>query len=141
MPTIMRRMNIISRCAGLYRAEQLGDSELRPIHHSYILCINSHEGKSQDWIAKHLCISKSNVTRHIAYLEKEGYIERKPDDNDKRQMLVYPTQKLRDIYPKIRDITTEWNELVSADLTEEELDRFHEIVKKMLDKSLELVKR
>ena len=141
MPKIMRRMNIISRCAGLYRAQQLEDAGLRPVHHSYILMIYKNEGKSQDWLARQLCLSKSNVTRHITYLENEGYIERRPDENDKRQMLVYPTDKLRDIYPRVRKITDEWNAYVSDGITDKELEAFHSTLDKMLERAQELASR
>lgn len=141
MPAIMRRLTVISRSAGLYRTQQLKNSELRPVHHSYVLVITKHEGMSQDWLSKKLCISKSNVTRHIAFLEKNGYVERKADEKDKRQTLVYPTQKMLDIYPEIRRITDEWNTLVSDTLTDEEIEAFHTIVKKMIDRSLEIIER
>ena len=141
MPTIMRRMNIVARCAAMYRVQQLQDGELRPIHHDYIRSICKYPGKSQQWLCRRLIISKSNVARHIAFLERNGYIERKPSEEDKREMLVYPTQKALDICPEVDRITDEWNALVSEDLTDEEIEIFHTIIKKMLDKSLTIINR
>ena len=47
MPTIMRQINIISRCAGLYRTDKLRGAELGACHHSYVLAICRTPGISQ----------------------------------------------------------------------------------------------
>ena len=138
MSTIMRKMNMISRCEALYRAQQL-EEDLAGIYHSYILVICRKPGMSQDWLAKYLCVNKSSVTRHLANLEKRGYIERKVCAEDKRELLVYPTQKMLDIREEVVRITREWNALVSEGLTEEELMLFHSILQKMADKSQEII--
>lgn len=75
MSTIMRKMNVISRCEAIYRTQQL----------------------------------------------------------------VYPTQKMMDVHPEVVRITREWNALVSRDITEAEMELFHEILQKLLDKSREIV--
>ena len=75
MSTIMRKMNVISRCEAIYRGQQL-PGELPGIYHSYILTISRSPGMTQDWLARYLCVNKSSVTRHLSHLEKEGYIER-----------------------------------------------------------------
>ncbi|MBQ4055128.1 MAG: MarR family transcriptional regulator [Clostridia bacterium] len=141
MPAIMRSMNVIARCAAIYRTQQIELDGLLGVHHSYILVIVNHPGMSQDWLAKHLCLSKSNVTRHLACLEKQGYVERRASEADKREMLVYPTQKMIDIYPEVLRVTHEWNALISEGFSEEELEGFGRLIEKMLDRSLDLIGR
>ena len=50
MSTIMRKMNIISRCETIYRAQRL--PELPGIYHSYALTICKNPGFSQERLAK-----------------------------------------------------------------------------------------
>ena len=138
MAAIMRKMNIISRCESIYRTQQL-EEELPGIFHSYVLAICRKPGMSQDKLARHLCINKSNVTRHLAKLEQKGYIDRRVSEEDKRELLVYPTQHMLDLYPEVVHITKEWNALVSEDVTEEELKVFHRVLDKMLEKSKAIV--
>ena len=138
MASIMRRMNIISRCESIYRTQKL-EEELPGIFHSYILTICTKPGMSQDKLARHLCLNKSNVTRHLAKLEQKGYVERLVSAEDKRELLVYPTEKMQAIYPEVVRITREWNVLVAEGLTEEELSVFHKVLDKMVDKSREIV--
>jgi DNA-binding MarR family transcriptional regulator len=138
MAAIMRKMNIISRCESIYRTQQLKE-EMPGIFHSYVLVICRKPGMSQDKLARHLCLNKSNVTRHLAKLEQKGYIERRVSEEDKRELLVYPTERMLDLQPEVVRITKEWNALVSEDVTEEELEVFHRVLDKMLEKSKSIV--
>ena len=138
MASIMRRMNVISRCESIYRTQKL-EQDLPGIFHSYILTICAKPGMSQEKLARHLCLNKSNVTRHLAKLEQKGYIERKVCEEDKRELLVYPTEKMLAIHPEVVRITRQWNVLVAEDVSEEELAVFHRVLDKMVDKSREIV--
>ncbi|MBR5528244.1 MAG: MarR family transcriptional regulator [Clostridia bacterium] len=138
MAKLMRKINVISRCASMYRAQNSGDN-LPGIYHSYIFVIYNNPGLSQDKLAKRLCINKSNVTRHMSFLESNGYITRCTSDKDKRELLVYPTEKLNNVYPEIKKISREWNELVSCDISEEELLMFESILDKLSARAMELV--
>jgi len=138
MATIMRKMNIISRCESIYRAEQSSE-HLPGIYHSYIFAICKNPGITQEGLAKHLCKNKSNVTRHVTFLETNGFIERKISEKDKREMLVYPTQKMLDLLPEVREITMEWNSLIAEDIEENDLKIFHSVLDKMLEKSREII--
>ena len=138
MGTIMRKMNVISRCEAIYRTQQLGE-ELPGIYHSYILVICKKPGMTQDWLARYLCVNKSSVTRHLAHLAKNGDIERQVCRADRRELLGYPTRRMLDIHPEVVRITKQWNALVSAGITEEEMELFHDILQRLLDKSQEIV--
>lgn len=135
MATIMRKMNIISRCEANYRTEH-STVGLSGVYHSYVLAICNNPGLPQEKLAKHLCINKSNVTRHLAYLELEGYIERRISESDKRETLVFPTQKMFDIRAEVIAITKEWNSRLAEGIGENELKIFHEVLDKMLAKSI-----
>ena len=104
MSSITRHINIISRCAGLYRTERLKDSDLGQNHHRYIFCICRHPGISQEELSRRVYINKSNVTRHLSYLEKNGYVERRQSEEDKRVTLVFPTEKANAALPALREI-------------------------------------
>ena len=138
MSTIMRKMNVISRCESIYRTRHL-EEDFPGIYHSYILTISRKPGMTQEWLARHLCVNKSSVTRHLVKLEKEGYIERRVCEDDKRELLVYPTEKMLGIREEVVRITKEWNSLLFEGLTEEEMTIFGNIMEKLTDKSMEII--
>ncbi len=131
MPKIMKSLNRISRCQSMFRNERLKRDSILGCHHTFVLVICRNPGSSQDELARELCINKSNVTRTLNHLEENGYIVRIADEEDKRRILVYPTEKMLEILPAVRSIAKEWNELISKDIPEEELAVFYSVLSRM----------
>jgi DNA-binding MarR family transcriptional regulator len=131
----MRNTNVISRCESIYRQDKLKKDGITSCHQSYILAICHHPGMTQEQLAKHICINKSGVTRHLAFLEEKGYVERRTDANDKRAICVYPTQKMLDIYPKVKEIASEWNAYLTADIDPSELECFFSVLDKIAERA------
>ncbi|MBQ7322034.1 MAG: MarR family transcriptional regulator [Clostridia bacterium] len=135
MPSISRYINVISRCGSMYRSERLKDTDLGTTHHTYLLTICRNPGISQEQLARKIYINKSNVTRNLAVLEKNGYIERRPSETDKRVMLVYPTEKAENTLPLLREIIHDWNTLVAEDFTEEELEQLRSMLARIAERA------
>lgn len=135
MPALMRRINIISRCCGLYRTERLQNDELTATHHNFILAICKNPEMSQEQIARHLCLNKSTVTRALNQLEANGYVTRKPSESDRRVTLVSPTEKAQAVFPEVRRITREWNERLVEDIPADKLEVFFEVLSQMEERA------
>jgi len=135
MVMFMRRINLITRCQGLYRTDRLPDAGLRPIHHSMIFAICRNPGISQEELASQVCLNKSTITRQLAPLEEQGYVERKQSESDKRVIHVFPTQKMKDILPTIRQITMDWNAYLTEGFSEEELAQFSAMLDKITERA------
>ncbi|MGN1095057.1 MAG: MarR family winged helix-turn-helix transcriptional regulator [Eubacteriales bacterium] len=131
MSSLMRKINIISRCESLYRSDKLNETKLGACHHSYVLAICRHPGMSQEQLSKHLYINKSNVARQLSYLEENGYVSRRSDSSDKRISAVYPTQKMLDVFPEVIKTAKDWSEYIFSDLSEEELEAFSKTLEKV----------
>ena len=123
-------MNVISRCQALYRLNVF-ESELSPVHHSFILAITRSPGRSQDEIARDLCLTKSTVTRALSFLENEGYVIRKINPDDKRETLVFPSEKMLQAHKEVRRIADEWNSGLVNGIREDELAVFKSVLFKM----------
>ncbi len=134
---IMKKINTISRSAVSYRNDKLNDKTLSPLFHSYIFIISKNPGISQDELARELLINKSNVTRGLTGLEEQGYIYRESDKADKRILRVYPTDKMLQELPKIREILRSWNEYLTADINDEEIEIFQSVLERISAKAKE----
>jgi MarR family transcriptional regulator for hemolysin len=132
MPSVMRQINIISRCENIYRSDVMSaGSGLNPCQHSYVLAICSNPGITQDELAKHIFINKSNVTRHLASLEENGYVRREPNQKDKRSVLVYPTEKMLSVLPQVKQIVSDWNAYITGGIEEDEMKAFRAVLDKL----------
>lgn len=141
MPSVSRYAYVINRCTNLYRAEALKDTDLEQNHHRYLFSICRHPGISQEELARRVYVNKSNVTRNLTYLESCGYVERRQSEDDKRVTLVYPTEKAVETLPMLRAISLGWDDLVTEDLTEEELESFKSMLARVAEKASALIDR
>ena len=139
MAMFMRKLNLIARCATEYRTQNSG-AQLPGIYHSYVFAICHTPGMSQDMLGERLCMNKSSVTRHLIYLEQNGYVERKPSTEDKRQTLVYPTEKMLEIHTEVAQIAKQWNMQLCESITQEEMDAFMEVLDKIYVKARQINK-
>lgn len=131
MPKIMKSLNNISRCQSVFRNARLGAEGLCAFHHAYVLAIARMAGCSQEELARELCLNKSTVTRALSQLEEDGYITRAPKPEDKRCVLVYPTEKLLSVLPAVRAVSVQWNSLIAAGVSEGELEVFYRVLLQM----------
>ena len=139
MPKFMRLVNILSRCQTMYRADRLREEELCSWHYNYVMPICFHPGLSQEQLARHVCVDKCNVTRHLSKLEEKGYVERRPSETDKRVTLVYPTPQMEEMLPKVRQINKEWSDYILDGFSEEEIEQLEEIMLKIARRAKEYV--
>lgn len=135
MEFLMRYINRTTRLSELYRNEKMKKYDLSGMHHTYIINICQNPGVSQDDLAQLIYVNKSNVTRQLSVLEKKGYIIRKQCTMDARKLLVYPTDKAHDVYPKVVDILREWNDIIFEGLSETEQSELEKQLKKMMEKA------
>lgn len=131
MYTITTHMNNLIRCMNQYRTELLAPMALKSCHASYLLEICACPGISQEQLARRIYINKSNVARQLAILEENGYVTRRPGEEDRRVMRVYPTEKAQAALPRIQEIMGNWEEAVAMGLTAAEREKLSDLLEDM----------
>ncbi len=140
MPKIMKTLNNISRCQSNYRSLKMGVDRLCVGHHAFVLAVCRNPGNSQEKLARELCLNKSTVARALNHLEEKGLIKREVNAENKREILVFPTEKMLEILPEVRAIAKEWNELLVSEIPEEKLDVFYSVLSQIEGKAKEIIK-
>ena len=135
MYRIMRKINLVSRCQSGYLAEKLKGTGLIPCYHGYVLTICRRPGISQEELAKFLCVNKSNVARTLAQMEDRGFVERCGSSQDKRILQVYPTEQLLELLPQVRQMAGDWNTYLTAEISEEEMNVFQNVLDRIVDRA------
>ena len=129
----LNKMNAIVRYGNLFRAPRLEGTGIGACDRPYLFYIAHHEGVSQDVLSRALLVNKSSVARRLSHLEKEGLVTRTPDPGDRRVLLVSLTEKARDLMPLLRDVAREWNDILTAGFTAEEIDTFTHLISRAFD--------
>lgn len=131
MRFIMKPLNNISRSQAVFRNSKVGIEGICAAHHAFVLTICRNPGSTQEEISRELCLDKSTVARVLAHLEKYGYIERTPNEKDKRELLIYPTESLIQVLPQIREVSKEWTFNITEGISEEEMTVFCTVLAKI----------
>lgn len=135
MASIMKFINRSSRCFTLYRNNKLENEGINGYQHLYIIKICRNPGISQEELVKEIYVNKSSVARQLSLLEQGGFIKREPLKQDRRQLLVYPTDKAFEIFPKVLKVREDWNNRLLEDFQEEEKILLLSMLEKVMNKA------
>lgn len=139
MHSLNRFINTVGRCGSLWRNARLTGTGLGACDHPYLFYICRHPGCSQEELCRALYVNKSSVTRHLAHLEREGYITRTQSPTDRRTLLASPTKKALAVRPMLHDMAKEWNAIMTKGFTEAEVEAFASLLERALENARESV--
>lgn len=86
----------------------------------YINTTLEQEGQTQDDLAARVCVNRAATARTLKTMEKMGLITRKENPENRRQKLVYPTDKSRAVHGDLLAILDEYNELMFRDFSSDD---------------------
>ena len=141
MSKFMKTLNNISRSQAIYRQSRIPAEDLQSVHYAYALAICREPGRSQEELARELCINKSTAARNLNYLEEKGYVKRTFLPYDKRQFAVYPTEKMLGVIGKIRSVSEDWMSLISEGIPETELEIFNSVLARMECRAAKIIEK
>ncbi|MGG3522797.1 MarR family transcriptional regulator [Bacillus pseudomycoides] len=100
------------------RLTEIGFGDIRPAHGFLFNYIVSNGATGQE-LAEHLGITKQAVSKMIEYLEKSGYVMRRPHPTDKRGKIIVLTERgmlvMKTKEKIIAEIEQRWIENIGAE--------------------------
>ncbi|NBK96628.1 MAG: anaerobic ribonucleoside-triphosphate reductase activating protein [Erysipelotrichia bacterium] len=137
--SLLQSTSFLYRCTSKFYDKQLNKYKLGSGQLIFILSIYENEGISMNELAKKGVFDKGTVTKSIAKLEEEGYIQSVINSNDKRVRNLYTTQKTKDIIGDIYLIRSEWFQKLSVNFSEEEIQQFIYLHNKMMENAIDSI--
>ena len=134
MIDVFKCFNITTKHANVFLDSKLEKYDLCSCHRIFIRKVCEKPGITRDSLKNVAHVHPSNITRTIDYLEEKGYIVKVLKEDDKRICMLYPTDKLHEVYDVLIEAENEWIGIITKGMTEEEL----ELYKKFLILSTEL---
>lgn len=128
---IVRDISTIARCIVTTIDKKLLAHDISRGQEAYMIRILEQPGLSQNDCARLLKVNKAAVSKALNLLEKQGYIERQEDENDKRSYKIYPTDKLLELYPTIYMPGLSLGQIGLKDFSDEDLETFHHLLQRM----------
>lgn len=88
--------------------------------HSFLKVVLRRPGINQDQLTQELKFDKATTARSVKQLEQSGYIERIPDPEDRRSLLLHPTPKAKELEPVLKSILDDANKRLALYLSPDE---------------------
>ena len=109
---------------------------ITPRDFTYLVAVFYHQNISQRELAELLYVSESNVTQIIKRLEKNGYIIRRPDVNNKSKKIINLSDEGKLVLFSLMKIVYEWEGEFLKDYTNEEVELFKKMLYEYSQKSI-----
>jgi len=90
----------------------------------YIMAIVDKGGQTQDALAAHRHVNRAATARMLKTMETAGFITRAENPKNRRQKLVWPTQKAEALVDDLLDVLVEHNDMILAGFSRQEKLQF-----------------
>ena len=105
----------------LRRALQAAGYDVTPEQWAVLARLRQEEGTNQTQLGEKMLKDRHNITRILNLLEKRGYVERRPDEADKRVYRVFLTEAGRVTQEELAPVVLNHRKLTFKGLTPEDL--------------------
>ena len=95
--------------------------DLTPEQCAVLVRLRDLQGVNQSQLGKTLCKDRHSITRTLDLLEQRGYIERRPDETDRRVYRIFLTEKGGTLRDRLLPLVAGHLDRVFSGLTDEDL--------------------
>lgn len=129
-PKIMIGFSDLIKQFYFYQKEELQALHVKISHCRLLHLLSDHNGISQQQIADMTAVSRSTISETFTEMMKEGYIERRVSEEDKRLSLIYLTDEGMEKAEAIRTLFNDFCSLCMREFTAAEISQFAHLLKK-----------
>ncbi|HEM2484501.1 TPA: MarR family transcriptional regulator, partial [Listeria monocytogenes] len=130
MKDILRDIGVIARALDSISNIEFKELNLAKGQFIYLVRICENQGIIQEKLVDILKIDRTTASRAIKNLEKNGLIIKKQDKNNKKNKLLFPTEKGQQLYPLIIRENEYSNAVALKGFTEAEINMLADALKK-----------
>ena len=133
-----RLVGMVSRSYYNYLNSKFKSLNINPTQLSFLFEIKCKKNINQHDLSTNCSIDKGAVARALRKLEKQGLVKREVDENNRRQNMLSLTEKGHETLEQAMIILDNWEKEVYKDITAEEKEITHDVLKKISLKSFEM---
>ncbi|AFM01164.1 MULTISPECIES: MarR family winged helix-turn-helix transcriptional regulator [Desulfitobacterium] len=131
--SIGRCISILYRQSQAHFSKELQSYKIGSGQYAVLLALKKDDGVTQERLSTLLGIDRANITRAVTKLQNEGYILRKPDEEDKRIWRIYLTEQGRELLPILEGILGEWSSMMVKGLSPDQINILAKNLKTMTE--------
>jgi len=128
---ILRDIGIIARALDSISNIEFKDLKLSKGQFIYLVRICENPGMIQEQLVDMLKIDRATASRSIKNLEKNNFIYKTYNENNKKNKLLYPTEKGQNLYPFIIRENNHSNEVALEGFNNKEIDELSKMLNRV----------
>ena len=101
----------------------VGTLGLEPRHYALLRAVRGRDGQSQQAVADRLQIPPSTMVALVDHLERQGWLERRPDPTDRRTRQLHLTRRGGQVLDRATQLGDNWEHQICAGLSSAERDQ------------------
>lgn len=105
--------------------------------YQFLVYLYMKDGITHDQLTEKIGVDKAATTRAIVKLEESGYVKRIQDTKDKRKYFIFLTDYAKANREDIINTSRKWEKELTEQLTQEELEQFYYLFRKVTNRPLE----
>ncbi|MCY8374051.1 MarR family transcriptional regulator [Bacillus inaquosorum] len=144
MKDILREIGMIARALDSISNIEFKDLDLTRGQYLYLVRIYENPGIIQEKLAEMIKVDRTTAARAIKKLEMQGFIQKQPDEQNKKIKKLFPTEKGKKVYPLLRREGEHSMEVALSGFTPEEKETIFKLVhrvRKNIERDWEYVKK
>jgi DNA-binding MarR family transcriptional regulator len=106
-------------------------TEINPAQGRIMFVLWQNDGISIGNLAQRTSLSKSTLTSMLDRLENSGFIQRRHSKTDRREILIFRTEKDKSLQAVYVQVSEEMTDKYYADFSQEEIVTFEEFLKRI----------
>ncbi|WP_019639685.1 MarR family winged helix-turn-helix transcriptional regulator [Paenibacillus fonticola] len=144
MKGILREIGMIARALDSISNIEFIEYDLTRGQYLYLVRICENPGIFQEKVAELIKVDRTTASRAIKKLEKNGFIEKKNDEQNKKIKKLFPTEKGKQVYPFIKRENDYSNTVALKGFSQSEVETMFNLlerVRKNVEQDWEYVKK
>ncbi|MCI3986431.1 MarR family transcriptional regulator [Bacillus vallismortis] len=144
MNDILREIGMIARALDSISNIEFKDLDLTRGQYLYLVRIYENPGIIQEKLAEMIKVDRTTAARAIKKLEIQGFIQKMPDEQNKKIKKLFPTEKGKKVYPLLRREGEHSTEVALSGFTPEEKETISVLIHRVrnnIERDWEYVKK
>lgn len=129
---LMLNNSILYRCSMKFCAKELAGYDLGVTPLLMLITIHESEGIGMQELARQGSFDKGTVTKTVQKLQEQGYVRVEENPANRREKMLFTTEKLKGIIGDIYLKRQAWWELLMKGMTNEEIETYQKLSEKVV---------
>lgn len=131
MDAIAKYVSNLYRQGNAYLSKKFSKFGLGAGQYLFLIHLYNNDGINQEMLSEMINIDKGTTAKAITKLEQLELVTRVKDEKDKRTNKIFLTPKALEIKDEFYEILNSWENTITTNLTEDEVELGLKILKKM----------